>query len=140
MTSFPVLHVGPVPSFDPQTWRFRVFGLVHEENTYTYAEFTSGTVLPMSTVQADFHCVTSWSKLDNVWEGVRFTDLWAQVQVRSAATHVMAHCPYGYTTNIPLAPEGATRVEAAIGSCDQWTHGAALVEVLRQHSRPDLPA
>jgi len=53
-------------------------------------------------VQTDFHCVTTWSKLDNIWEGVKFTDLLAQVRLQPGARYVMAHCAYGYTTNIPL--------------------------------------
>ena len=62
VSNFPVLHVGPVPPFEAQTWRLRVFGLVQEERSYTYAEITSGTRFPRTTVQADFHCVTTWSK------------------------------------------------------------------------------
>ena len=31
VSGFPVLHVRPVPPFDPKTWRLRVFGLVAEE-------------------------------------------------------------------------------------------------------------
>ena len=31
VSGFPVLHVGPVPSFEAQTWRLRLFDLVHEE-------------------------------------------------------------------------------------------------------------
>ena len=43
VSGFPVLHVGPVPPFDAQTWRLRLFGMVHEERRYTYAEITSGS-------------------------------------------------------------------------------------------------
>ena len=75
VSNFPVLHVGPVPPFEAQTWRLRVFGLVQEERNYTYAEITSGTPFPRTTVQADFHCVTTWSKLDNTWGGIKCIDL-----------------------------------------------------------------
>ena len=30
VSGFPVLHVGPVPPFDPKTWRLRISGLVAE--------------------------------------------------------------------------------------------------------------
>ena len=121
VSNFPVLHAGPVPSFDPQTWRFRIFGFVEAEKRYTYEEFTSGRQLPISTVMADFHCVTTWSKLDNVWEGVKFLDLLAQVTVHPRACYVMAHCVYGYTANIPLADLSRDNVLFA------WRHnGAAL--------------
>jgi DMSO/TMAO reductase YedYZ molybdopterin-dependent catalytic subunit len=103
VTSFPVLHVGPVPPFDRTTWRLRFFGLVQEEKSYTYDELTSNPLLPQTTVHADFHCVTSWSKLDNVWGGVKCTDLLAQLEVHARAQYVMVHCAYGYTTNLPLA-------------------------------------
>ncbi|WP_089722080.1 sulfite oxidase-like oxidoreductase [Candidatus Entotheonella palauensis] len=100
---FPVLHVGPVPPFDPATWAFNVFGLVQEEKVWTYEALTSGALFPISTVKADFHCVTSWSKLDNVWGGIRFVDLLEHIDVSPKAHYVMAHCEYGYTTNLPLA-------------------------------------
>ena len=128
VTSFPVLHAGPVPSFDPPTWRFRVFGLVHAEKSYTYEEFTSGTMLPISTVKADFHCVTTWSKLDNVWEGVKCNDVFAQVQAHPRALYVMAHCAYGYTANIPLADLGRDDVLLA------WRHNGA--ELTLEHGYP----
>jgi DMSO/TMAO reductase YedYZ molybdopterin-dependent catalytic subunit len=92
-----------VPTVDLKTWQFKVLGLLKEEKSYTYEMITCGTILPLSTVQADFHCVTTWSQLNNVWEGVRFKDLFAQLEVHPRATFVMAHCAYGYTTNIPLA-------------------------------------
>lgn len=85
VTNFPVLHVGPVPSFDPETWSFKIFGLVREEKEFTYEALTSGALFPVSTVEADFHCVTSWSKLDNVWGGVKFVDLLAHIQVSPKA-------------------------------------------------------
>ncbi len=103
VTKFPVLHVGPVPAFDPATWSFKMFGLVREEKEFTYEVLTSGELFPISTVTADFHCVTSWSKLDNVWGGIQFVDLLDHIRVSSKAHYVMAHCEYGYTTNIPLA-------------------------------------
>lgn len=121
-SGFPVLHVGPVPSFDPKTWRFRVFGLVSAEQKYTYADLTSGTRFPISKVQADFHCVTTWSKLDNTWEGVKFVDLLAQIPVLPEAQYVMAHCVFGYTTNMPLADLKHDNVLLA------WCHNGAELE------------
>ena len=119
VTTFPVLHAGPVPAFDAATWRFKTVGLVEQEQTYTHAELTSGSVFPVSTVKADFHCVTSWSKLDNVWEGVAFSDLMKQVGVLRQARYVMAHCTYGYTTNLPLADLNRDDVLLA------WRHNGA---------------
>ena len=46
--------------------------------------------------------MTRWSKLDNLWEGVTFRELAAQVRPLPEASHVLAHCYDGFTTNIPL--------------------------------------
>lgn len=52
----------------------------------------------------DIHCVTRWSKFDTTWEGVSLAELVAQglIKPKPEATHVLQHCEYGYTTNIPL--------------------------------------
>ena len=64
---FPVLTYGPTPHFDPKTWDFKVVGLVEKPLRFSYEEFRA---LPQSREVADFHCVTTWSRLDNAWEGV----------------------------------------------------------------------
>lgn len=96
---FPVLHYGPVPPFDPQTWTLRVFGLVNEEKVWTWEEFLK---LPTKTITCDIHCVTRWSKFDTVWEGVPFRYVAEVVGVKPEAKFVIAHCEYGFTTNLPL--------------------------------------
>ena len=46
---WPVLHVGSVPRFDPQTWDFKVSGLVDQRLRLTWDEFSH---LPMTQVTA----------------------------------------------------------------------------------------
>lgn len=58
--------------------------------------------MPQSEFTADFHCVTTWSKLDVQWTGVKVTDFMQQIEVDPAAVHVMQHCYGDYTTNIAL--------------------------------------
>jgi DMSO/TMAO reductase YedYZ molybdopterin-dependent catalytic subunit len=96
---FPVLHYGPIPTFDAGTWTLRAYGLVEREATWTWEEFLK---LPTRQVACDIHCVTRWSKFDTVWEGVPFRELVNLVGVRPEAAYVIAHCEYGYTTNLPL--------------------------------------
>ncbi|MCC7354277.1 MAG: sulfite oxidase-like oxidoreductase [Anaerolineae bacterium] len=96
---FPVLHYGPVPKANLAKWDFRLFGLVESPVHFTWEEFRA---LPATQIMRDIHCVTRWSKLDTTWEGVKFTDLLKYVKVRPEATHVMAHCEYGFTTNVGL--------------------------------------
>ena len=98
-SKFPILHVGSIPPFDPQRWRFRVFGLVEEEVVFSYQEFMS---LPQVEIVSDFHCVTRWSRLGNVWEGVSFRELMKHIKPRPEARYVMVHSDGGYTTNLPL--------------------------------------
>ncbi len=99
---FPVLHYGPVPHYpDLSRWDLRVFGLVREEKRLTWEEFNR---LPRTRIVADIHCVTRWSKLDTVWEGVRFRDFIEAVpiEVLPEARYVMVHAEYGFTANLPL--------------------------------------
>ena len=96
---FPVLHYGPVPTFDQDTWTLRAFGLVEEEKSWTWDQFLQ---LPTTKVACDIHCVTRWSKLDTEWEGVLFRDFVTLAGVKPEARFVIAHCDYGFTANLPL--------------------------------------
>lgn len=96
---FPVLHYGPVPKVDLAKWDFRLFGLVESPVRFTWEEFRA---LPATQITCDIHCVTRWSKLDTTWEGVKFKDLVSHVKIRPEATHVLAHCEYGFTANVAL--------------------------------------
>jgi DMSO/TMAO reductase YedYZ molybdopterin-dependent catalytic subunit len=58
--------------------------------------------LPRVVVKSDVHCVTRWSRFDNLWEGVSVRELLERVRVRPEAVAVMVHAEQGYTTNIPL--------------------------------------
>ena len=97
---FPTLTYGGVPNIDLATWDFRIFGAVEQEVTLNWEQFMA---LPQSTDHSDIHCVTTWSKYDNDWEGVRFRDIMALAKVSPDAKHVMFHSYGGYTTNVPLA-------------------------------------
>ncbi|MFZ0888533.1 MAG: sulfite oxidase-like oxidoreductase [Candidatus Binataceae bacterium] len=97
---FPVLSYGPTPRFNPEKWDFRIFGEVEEPLRFTYDQFRA---LAQSRQVSDFHCVTSWSRLDNVWEGVKARDLMKLVRVKPSARFVIVHCDGGYATNLPRA-------------------------------------
>jgi DMSO/TMAO reductase YedYZ molybdopterin-dependent catalytic subunit len=99
---FPVLHYGPVPSFNPASWDFRVWGDVEEEVRWNWDEFNR---LPRTSVTIDLHCVTRWSKADTLWEGVSVRALVEQglIKLKPAAQFVMQHAEYGFTVNLPLA-------------------------------------
>ena len=96
---FPVLTFGPTPRIPAADWQFKVFGLVEEELTLDWDQFND---LPQVTLDAEFHCVTQWSKLQNTWQGILFTDLMKLITPKPEARYVMAHCYGGYTTNVAL--------------------------------------
>jgi DMSO/TMAO reductase YedYZ molybdopterin-dependent catalytic subunit len=52
---------------------------------------------------SDFHCVTTWSKMDMRWRGVRLSTLLALAEPHEDATHAMLYGSDGYTTNVPLS-------------------------------------
>ena len=98
---FPVLHYGRVPTFNPATWDFRVWGEIEEESAWTWAQFMQ---LPRTQVNMDLHCVTRWSKFDTTWEGVSVRTLIDQglIRLKPTAKYVMQHAEYGFTVNLPL--------------------------------------
>jgi DMSO/TMAO reductase YedYZ molybdopterin-dependent catalytic subunit len=95
----PVLHVGQVPTFDPETWTLEVAGEVDNPLVLTYEQFAA---LRRSAVVADFHCVTGWSRLGARWEGVAAREIVALARVRPSARHVVLQCEGGYSTNLPV--------------------------------------
>lgn len=97
-SGFPVLTYGSTPQVELEQWEFRVFGLALEKS-FSWADIMA---LPQHEFTADFHCVTTWSKLDVTWRGVKVLDLVNQLVLDARAVHVMEHCYGGYTTNIAL--------------------------------------
>ena len=98
---FPVLHYGPVPSFDPATWDFRVTGEVETPLRLSWSEFEQ---LPRTTLTMDIHCVTRWSKFDTQWEGVSVRTLVDRglIRLKPTARYVLQVAEYGFTANLPL--------------------------------------
>jgi DMSO/TMAO reductase YedYZ molybdopterin-dependent catalytic subunit len=98
---FPVLHYGPVPTFNPATWSFWVRGEVEQDMHWSWDEFQK---LPRTKVMMDLHCVTRWSKFDTLWEGVLLRTLLDQglIKLKPTARYVMQHAEYGFTVNLPL--------------------------------------
>ena len=99
VTHFPVLSYGPTPRFNPTKWDFRILGLVENPMRFSWDEFHK---LPMQSQTSDFHCVTTWSRYDNRWEGVRINELMKLVTLKPQANYVFVQCDGGYTTNLQL--------------------------------------
>ena len=97
---WPVLTYGETPRVDLGTWTFRCFGLVEQEVSWTWEEFGR---LPRVEVRSDVHCVTRWSRFDNLWEGVSVREILERVRLRPGVVAVRVHADPGYTTNVSLA-------------------------------------
>jgi DMSO/TMAO reductase YedYZ molybdopterin-dependent catalytic subunit len=98
-TGWPVLDLGRQPNVKLSDWELIVDGAVEEPIKLGWKQFMD---LPQIEDVSDFHCVTTWSKMDVEWEGVQLSTVIALARPRPEATHVMTHGYDGYTTNLPL--------------------------------------
>jgi DMSO/TMAO reductase YedYZ molybdopterin-dependent catalytic subunit len=99
---WPVLDAGGPPQIDLERWRFRVSGLVANPISWNWKEFQQ---LPRVKVFSDFHCVTRWSRLGNLWEGVSTIELvrLAGGALPEAKFVLVSGYDGGWTTNLPLS-------------------------------------
>jgi DMSO/TMAO reductase YedYZ molybdopterin-dependent catalytic subunit len=105
--NWPVLDLGDVPRVELDSWRLEVGGDVENPFTLTWPQFMA---LPQVDDTSDFHCVTTWSRYDNHWRGVRFKTI-AELAVPRESVHFVLCTGYDtmpgssipYTTNLPLA-------------------------------------
>jgi DMSO/TMAO reductase YedYZ molybdopterin-dependent catalytic subunit len=96
---WPVLDLGTKPQIDPASWRLVVDGAVEHPLELRWNDLLA---LPQTTDTSDFHCVTTWSRMDLEWVGVRVSDLLAQAMPEASARVLFVHGYDGYTTNVPL--------------------------------------
>ena len=96
---WPVLHYSTVPDVDLASWRFEVTGAVASPVALRWTELLA---LPRQETACDIHCVTRWSRFDNVFGGVPVRALLERVRPLPTAKFVLVHAEQGYTTNIPL--------------------------------------
>jgi DMSO/TMAO reductase YedYZ molybdopterin-dependent catalytic subunit len=97
---WPVLTYAATPQIDLDKWRLRIYGAVQREAELTWEQLRA---LPTAAVTCDIHCVTSWSRMDNHFEGVLLRDLLGRFPPLPSAKSAMVHCYGGYRTNVPLA-------------------------------------
>lgn len=98
---WPVLDASGPPAIETAQWRFRIDGLVGKPIEWNWEEFLK---LPRVKVFGDFHCVTRWSRLGNLWEGV------STREIVSLAGGALPNARYamiyghdrGWSTNLPL--------------------------------------
>ena len=96
---WPVLSYERTPRGLPPDWKLKITGQVENPFELIWEEFLE---LPRLTLTTDIHCVTTWSRYNNSWEGLSIREILQRAKPLSSARFVMAHSWTGYTTNLPF--------------------------------------
>jgi DMSO/TMAO reductase YedYZ molybdopterin-dependent catalytic subunit len=96
---WPVLHYGTVPRVDTTRWTLEVSGAVDHPFTLKWDEIAA---LPRQETVCDIHCVTRWSRYDNVFDGIPLRPLLERAGVHADARFVLVHAEQGFSTNVPI--------------------------------------
>jgi len=123
---WPVLDLGVVPPVSRERWRLDVYGAIETPVFWTFAEFAAQK---QARFTSDIHCVTTWSRYDNEWEGLAARELLAGLADREDARFVTLHSHDGYTTNLALedfAAEDALLAHSWSGQALTEEHGGPV--------------
>ena len=115
VNNWPVLDLGVKPEVSLEEWKLEVTGEVENPFTWNWQQFQEQ---PLVHLKSDFHCVTSWSRLDNEWDGIRFQSLLKVVRPFPSVKYVLFESYDEYTTNLPLSVCDDDDVLLAY----QWNH------------------
>jgi DMSO/TMAO reductase YedYZ molybdopterin-dependent catalytic subunit len=123
--AWPVLDLGVKPAIATSAWHLSLVGACENPLTLGWDDFMA---LEQVDDVSDFHCVTTWSKMDVPWRGVRFADLAALARPHESARHVLCYAYDDYTTNLPL--EEALKPDVLL------VHTAEGAPLAREHGGP----
>ncbi|MCA9470410.1 MAG: sulfite oxidase-like oxidoreductase [Nitrospira sp.] len=115
VNNWPVLDLGIKPEVSLEDWRLHIDGEVEHPLTWNWKQYLEQPIVHLTS---DFHCVTTWSRLDNEWDGVSFQHLLTIVQPSPSAKYVLFESYDEYTTNLPLSVCDDDDVILAY----QWNH------------------
>ena len=79
----------PRPTFDRDTYRLAVSGLVRRPLNFTYRQLL---ILPSSRQTCDFRCIEGWGVDDVPWEGIQLRTLMTMARPLADARFVTFHC------------------------------------------------
>lgn len=96
---WPVLDLGIKPEVPKAAWELVIDGAVENPLVWDFQTFLDQ---PQVSQISDIHCVTTWSRYDNQWDGVSGAHIVALAKPLPEARHVIFHSYDGYTTNIKL--------------------------------------
>jgi DMSO/TMAO reductase YedYZ molybdopterin-dependent catalytic subunit len=123
--NWPVLDLGEQPKIAREQWQLRVWGAVRRPASWDWAAMMR---MPQTHRVTDMHCVTTWSRYDNDWDGVTTRELAAATEPLPEARFVVLHAYDGYTTNLPV---GDFLAEDAM-----LVHGWSGAPLTREHGGP----
>jgi DMSO/TMAO reductase YedYZ molybdopterin-dependent catalytic subunit len=95
--------------------------------------------LPRTNQISDFHCVTTWSKLDLNWSGYKFRDFYTNLvlpKVKEEIAFVVLKAQDGYKTSLPLSDlmnHNVLLADQLDGKPLSIEHGAPLKIVAPDH-------
>jgi DMSO/TMAO reductase YedYZ molybdopterin-dependent catalytic subunit len=97
---WPVLDAHGAPDIELDRWEFTAGGFIDKPLKLDLQEFMA---LPTVRVFGDFHCVTRWSRLGNVWTGVSTRVIADMIGIHSKVNYVLIGAyDHGWTTNVPI--------------------------------------
>ncbi|MGH2916110.1 MAG: sulfite oxidase-like oxidoreductase [Solirubrobacteraceae bacterium] len=96
---WPVLSLGATPRVPTDRWTLSIDGAVRDPYVLDWDAFGAAADAEWT---GDIHCVTRWSRFDTRWRGADVKALLERARPLPEATHLLAHCYGGYTTNLPL--------------------------------------
>ena len=123
---WPVLDLGVTPTIGRECWRLDVHGAVEQTLFWDFSQFMAA---PQTQFTSDIHCVTTWSRYDNQWQGLATRDLLAACRPRDEARFVVLSSNDGYTTNLALedfAAEDALLAHGWSGAPLEPEHGGPV--------------
>lgn len=131
-TAWPVLDLGIKPEVALGKWRLVIDGACAAPLCLSWDDLLA---LPQVDDVSDFHCVTTWSKFDVPWRGVRLSEVLEAAQPHDDASFILCHAYDGYTVNLPmeeaLKPD-VLLAHTAYGKPLELDHGGPLRVVTPQ--------
>lgn len=85
VSGWPVLDLGGRPDINSDNWQLEIDGLCEHAKVLNYQQLLE---LEQVEESSDFHCVTTWSKMDLAFRGVRFRTIAELVRVKAQAQFV----------------------------------------------------
>lgn len=127
-----VYSIEQVPKFDGKHWALEITGEIENPMVISWEKFNT---MEKTHLIVDFHCVTTWSLYNTVWEGVLFKRIAELVEPKPSAKYVLIKARSQYSTNLPLKDAIANDVILATkfnGQPIERKHGAPLRLVVPQ--------